>query len=44
VYASLPFHFHEKENLQGDININGIGDLNLMGIYQFLNSKDNSIS
>ncbi|UMQ40228.1 transporter [Chryseobacterium sp. Y16C] len=41
VYASLPFHFHEKKTMQGDININGIGDLNLMGIYQFLNSKDN---
>lgn len=42
VYASLPFHFHEKKTMQGDININGIGDLNLMGIYQFLNSKDNT--
>lgn len=41
VYASLPFHFHEKKILQGNINISGIGDLNLMGIYQFLNSKDN---
>ncbi|MCA6066790.1 transporter [Chryseobacterium sp. RG1] len=41
VYASLPFHFHEKKTLQGDINISGIGDLNLMGIYQFLNSKEN---
>lgn len=41
VYASLPFHFHEKKTLQGDIKINGIGDLNLMGIYQLLNSKDN---
>lgn len=41
VYASLPFHFHEKKTLQGDINISGIGDLNLMGIYQFLNSKGN---
>jgi hypothetical protein len=42
VYASLPFHFHEKKTLQGDINISGIGDLNLMGIYQFLNSKENT--
>lgn len=42
VYASLPFHFHEKKTMQGDININGIGDLNLMGVYQFLNSKDNT--
>lgn len=41
VYASLPFHFHEKKTLQRDINISGIGDLNIMGIYQFLNSKDN---
>lgn len=41
VYASLPFHFHEKKTLQGDININGIGDFNLMGIYKLINSKNN---
>ncbi|HEX7868836.1 MAG TPA: transporter [Chryseobacterium sp.] len=41
VYASLPFHFHQKKTLQGDININGIGDFNLMGIYKLINSKDN---
>ncbi|MDN5481119.1 MAG: transporter, partial [Chryseobacterium sp.] len=41
VYASLPFHFHEKNTMQGDIKINGIGDLNLMGIYRIINSKDN---
>ncbi|SUX46889.1 transporter [Chryseobacterium indoltheticum] len=41
VYASLPFHFHEKKTSQGDININGIGDFNLMGIYKLINSKDN---
>jgi hypothetical protein len=41
VYGSLPFHFHEKKTLQGDININGVGDFNLMGIYQLINSKDN---
>ena len=41
IYGSLPFHFHEKKTLQGDININGIGDFNLMGIYQLINSKDN---
>lgn len=41
IYGSLPFHFHEKKTLQGDININGIGDINLMGIYQLINSKDN---
>ncbi|WP_312389346.1 transporter [Chryseobacterium sp.] len=41
VYGSLPFHFHEKQTLQGDININGIGDFNIMGIYQLLNSKNN---
>ncbi|MCW3162134.1 transporter [Chryseobacterium oryctis] len=40
VYASLPFHFHEKKTLQGDIKINGIGDLNLLGIYQLMDSKD----
>ena len=42
VYASLPFHFHEKKTLQGDININGIGDFNLMGIYKLLTSKNNT--
>ncbi|ASK31587.1 hypothetical protein CEY12_16355 [Chryseobacterium sp. T16E-39] len=42
VYGSLPFQFHEKRTLQGDIRINGIGDLNLMGIYQLINSKDTS--
>ncbi|MFC7346704.1 transporter [Chryseobacterium zhengzhouense] len=42
VYASLPFHFHEKKTLQGDISINGIGDFNLMGIYKLINSKDNT--
>ncbi|MDR2235950.1 MAG: transporter [Chryseobacterium sp.] len=42
VYASLPFHFHEKKTAQGDIRINGMGDLNLMGIYQVIHSKDNT--
>lgn len=42
VYGSLPFHFHEKETLQGDININGIGDFNLMGMYQLFRSKNKS--
>jgi hypothetical protein len=41
IYGSLPFHFHEKKTLQGDININGIGDFNVMGIYQLINSTDN---
>lgn len=41
IYGSLPFHFHEKKTLQGDIKISGIGDFNLMGIYQLMNSKDN---
>ncbi|AYN00462.1 transporter [Chryseobacterium sp. 3008163] len=41
IYGSLPFYFHEKKTLQGDININGIGDFNLMGIYQLISSKDN---
>lgn len=42
VYGSLPFQFHEKKTMQGDIRINGIGDLNVMGIYQLINSKDAS--
>ncbi len=41
VYGSLPFHFHERRTMQGDITINGIGDLNLMGIYRIIDSKDN---
>lgn len=41
IYASLPFHFHEKKTMQGNININGIGDMNLMGIYRLIGSKDN---
>ena len=40
VYGSLPFQFHEKKTLQGDIRISGIGDASLMGIYQILNSKN----
>ena len=40
VYTSLPFHFHEKKTLQGNIKINGIGDFNVMGVYQLINSKD----
>lgn len=40
VYGSLPFQFHEKRTLQGDIRIDGIGDASLMGIYQVLNSKN----
>ncbi len=40
IYASVPYHFHSKKTLQGDINISGIGDANVMGIYQILNSKD----
>lgn len=41
MYGSLPFHFHEKQTMQEDLTIHGIGDLNLMGIYQLFNSKDN---
>jgi len=40
VYGSIPFQFHEKKTLQGDINISGIGDANVMGIYQIFNSKN----
>lgn len=42
VYASLPYHFHEKKTLQGDIQIKGIGDANIMGIYELLHSGNNS--
>jgi hypothetical protein len=40
IYGSLPFNFHEKKTLQGDIKINGIGDANVMGIYEILKSKN----
>jgi len=40
VYASLPFHFHEKQTLQGNIRISGAGDASLMGIYSLLKSED----
>ncbi|MDP9955943.1 hypothetical protein J2X97_001580 [Epilithonimonas hungarica] len=39
IYGSLPFQFHEKKTLQGDINISGIGDASVMGIYEILRSK-----
>jgi len=39
LYASVPFHFHDKKTLQGDIRISGIGDMNLMGIYSILKSE-----
>jgi Putative MetA-pathway of phenol degradation len=41
VYASVPFHFHEKKTLQGDVKMQGVGDVNLMGIYRLINSKEN---
>lgn len=40
IYGSIPFQFHEKKTLQGDIKINGIGDASLMGIYEILRSKN----
>lgn len=40
VYGSIPYQFHEKKTIQGDLNISGIGDMNLMGIYQIINSKN----
>ncbi len=40
IYGSIPYHFHNKKTMQGDIRINGIGDANVMGIYQILASKD----
>lgn len=41
VYASVPFHFHEKKTLQGDIKMQGVGDVNVMGIYRLINLKEN---
>jgi len=40
IYASLPFNFHEKKTLQGDIKVSGIGDASLMGIYELMRSKN----
>lgn len=42
VYASIPYHFHNKKTMQGDIKIDGIGDANVMGIYKFVSSKDSA--
>lgn len=42
IYASIPYHFHTKKTLQGEIPIHGIGDFSVMGIYQFLDSRDSS--
>jgi len=42
VYASIPYHFHSKKTLQGDIPIQGIGDASVMGIYQLVDSGDSS--
>lgn len=42
VYVNIPFQFHTKKTLQGDIGIHGIGDANVMGIYQLIDSKDSS--
>lgn len=40
IYGSIPFQFHEKKTLQGDINISGIGDASVMGVYHIFNSKN----
>ncbi|HFK5555129.1 TPA: transporter [Elizabethkingia anophelis] len=40
IYGNIPYHFHNKKTMQGDIRISGIGDANVMGIYQILASKD----
>ncbi|OPC56319.1 transporter [Elizabethkingia miricola] len=40
IYGSIPYHFHNKKKMQGDIRISGIGDANVMGIYQILVSKN----
>ena len=40
LYGSLPYHFNEKKTLNGDISISGVGDANVMGIYQILNSQN----
>ncbi len=40
IYGSIPFQFHSKKTLQGNISISGIGDASLMGIYEILKSKD----
>lgn len=40
IYGSIPFQFHTKKTLQGDIDISGIGDASVMGIYEILKSKN----
>lgn len=40
IYGSIPFQFHSKKTLQGDISISGIGDASIMGIYELVKSKN----
>ena len=40
VYASIPLQSHHKTTVNGDVKISGIGDANVMGIYQIINSKN----
>lgn len=40
IYGSIPYQFHTKTTKQGEINIDGIGDANVMGIYEILKSKN----
>lgn len=39
LYASLPYHFHNRETSVGKENISGIGDVTVMGFYSFLKSN-----
>lgn len=39
LYASLPYHFHNRETNFGNENISGIGDATVMGIYTLLNKQ-----
>lgn len=34
LYASLPFHFHEKRSEVSSTKVQGLGDANIMGIYE----------
>lgn len=39
IYGSIPYQTHTKKTEQGDNKIDGIGDINIMGIYQLYSSE-----
>lgn len=42
IYGSIPLQFHDKKTAQGDVDISGVGDANLMALYQIMQSDSGS--